>query len=265
MRYSALLLCVCFICIAPSVAQDTRALEQDLRNYYVGRSFDNYQPYLNREVWYDRDGNITENPTPVCTNIYGKLEVRRIAVRGDQIMVEATRSGLRPPMRDGQAVWPSYASREIVLRYKSDGQPWSVDAFDKAFQNSLKLRSSFVGLPPSTTAPQEGSDTKIVYLLDGAPVYRPGNGVTPPRQVVHSDPEYTDSARRAKAGGQVLLRFAVNEDGSVSNVISALPPLGFGLDQQSVRAARQWRFAPARLDGQPVKVDVRAETSFCLY
>jgi TonB family protein len=64
---------------------------------------------------------------------------------------------------------------------------------------------------------------------------------------------------------RVMLRFIVNEDGSVDNVISGQPPLGFGLDEQSVRTVQQWRFTPAMLDGQPVKADVRAETTFCLY
>lgn len=262
---SICLLCVCTLFGVMCAGQESKTLEQDLSSYYVGRSFENRQPYLNREVWYDRNGSITENPIPVCPSIYGRLEVKRISVRGDQIMVQATRSGLRPPMRNGQPVWPSYASRDIVLRYKSDGQPWSGDAFDKAFQNSMSARSSFVGLPPGTTAPAEGSDRRIAYIFEGSPVYRPGNGVTPPRQMDNQNPEYTESARRAKAGGHVLLRFIVNEDGSVSNVISALPPLGFQLDEQSVRTAQQWRFTPATLDGQPVKVDVHAETSFCLY
>ena len=265
MRWILLLVCASALVSAAAAAQDGSALEQELSNLYVGQTFDNHQPYLNREVWYDHDGNTTENPTPVCTNLYGKLQVTRVAVRDDQIMVQATRSGRRPAMRGGQQVWPSYASRDIVLRYKADGQPWTADAFDRAFQNSLHQRAKFVGLPPGTTTPPAGSDPRIIFFFNGTPVYRAGQGVTPPKNQNWIDPEYTESARRARAGGQVLLRFIVNEDGSVTDMTSAMPPLGFGLDEKAIHAAQRWQFTPGALDGQPVKVEVHAETSFCLY
>jgi TonB family protein len=246
-------------------AQDDKALEQELSNHYIGKVFDTVQPYLNREVWYDQDGNITGNPTPVCENLYGRLAVTRIAVRGDEVEVEATRSGQHPPMKDGRPVWPSYASREITLRYKSSGG-WNSDSFEQAFQNSLRPRGQFDPLPQGATPPPQGTDPRVLFFTNGSPVYHTGNGVTPPRgDDDRLGPKYTGTARRAHAGGRVMLRFIVNEDGSVDNVISGQPPLGFGLDEQAVRAAQQWRFTPAMLDGQPVKSDVRAETTFCLY
>ncbi len=248
------------------VAQENRALEQDLSNHYIGKVFDTAQPYLNREVWYDQDGNITENPTPVCQNLYGRLTVTRVRVHGDEVDVEVTRSGRRPAMRGGEPVWPSYAAREVTLRFKSSGG-WTADSFEQAFQNSLRPRGRFEGLPPGATPSPEGSDRRITFFFNGSPVYRAGNGVTPPRPAGRiPDPEYTESARRARAGGNVSLRFIVSEDGSVDNVTYALPALGFGLDQQAARTVQEhWRFTPALLDGQPVKFDLRAETSFCLY
>lgn len=250
----------------PGSAQDNRALEQELSNHYIGRSFDTAQPYLNREVWFDQDGNITEDPTPVCDSQYGHLQVTRVRVRGDEVDVEVSRSGKYSPMQNGRVVWPSYASHEVTLRFKAQGG-WTVDSFDKAFQNSLRPRGRFEGLPPGTTSAPEGSDRRIAYYFNGAPVYRVGSGVTPPRAIGPvRDPDYTDSARRARAGGRVPLRFIVNEDGSVADVTYALPPLGFGLDQQSARTVQeQWRFTPGMVDGQPVKVELRAETHFCVY
>lgn len=248
-------------------AQENRTLEQDLSNHYVGRSFDTAQPYVNREVWYDQEGNITENPTPGCESIYGALAVSKVRVRGDEVDVDVTRISKPRPPRFMQPPWPPYASREVTLRFKSPNG-WTVDSFDHAFQNSLRPRGRFEGLPPGSTPPPAGSDPRIAYLFNGAPVYQMGKGITPPRMDGRvPDPEYTDAARRARAGGRVMLRFIVNEDGSVENVTYALPPLGYGLDQQSARFVQErWRFStPAMLDGQPVKVDLRAETSFCLY
>lgn len=249
-------------------AQQDPGLEQDLTRAYVGQTIRTRQPYLNREVWYDRSGAITERPTPVCQSLFGVLEIKRVHVEGSRIDVEATRHGTRPAMRNGREMWPDYAAREIVLRFQSGGQPWTLSDFEQAFRNSVSPRGKFAKLPPGTTEPPPGSDSRIAYLLsDGTPVYRPGNGVTPPRMVPgqQSDPEYTDAARRARAGGTVILRFIVNEDGTTSNVMFAEPPLGFGLDEQSVRKVESWQFTPATLDGKPIKIDLHAETNFCTY
>ena len=268
MRSSAILAAAVLLLFSAAlgVAQDNRALEQELSNHYIGKTFNTAQPYLNREVWYDQDGNITENPTPVCPSLFGRLAVTRIRVRGDEVDVEVTRSSLRPAMRGGNPVWPPEAPREVTLRFKS-AAGWTVDSFDQAFQNSLRARGKFEGLPPGASEPPPGGDRRIVYYFNGGPVYRVGSGVTAPRPLGRmEDPQYTESARRARAGGVVPLRFIVNEDGSVDNVTYALPPLGFGLDQQSARIVQErWRFTPGTLDGQPVKVDLRAETSFCTY
>jgi TonB family protein len=53
------------------------------------------------------------------------------------------------------------------------------------------------------------------------------------------------------AAGTVTLTVVVEDDGRVSEakVLKSIP----SLDEPSVRAARQWRFEPARLDGRRVR------------
>jgi len=46
-------------------------------------------------------------------------------------------------------------------------------------------------------------------------------------------------------------------------VIRSLDPV-FGLDQEALKAARQWRFVPGRRQGQPVPVLVSIELTFTL-
>ena len=41
--------------------------------------------------------------------------------------------------------------------------------------------------------------------------------------------------------------------------------LGLGLDEKALEAVRQWKFEPARKDGQPVAVLVNVEVNFRLY
>ena len=53
-------------------------------------------------------------------------------------------------------------------------------------------------------------------------------------------------------------------DGRVHNARIARS-LGLGLDEKALEAVRQWKFEPARKDGQPVAVLVNVEVNFRLY
>lgn len=99
----------------------------------------------------------------------------------------------------------------------------------------------------------------------GGGVYRPGNGVTLPRVLREVKPQYTSDAMRAKVQGTVLLECVVRPDGSVGDVqvIRSLDPT-FGLDQQAIIAAKNWKFAPGTRLGEPVPVLITIELTFTL-
>jgi protein TonB len=99
----------------------------------------------------------------------------------------------------------------------------------------------------------------------GGGAYRPGNGVTVPRLLHEVKPSYTSDAMRAKVQGTVLIECVVRPDGGVSDVrvVRSLDPT-FGLDQEAVKAARQWRFLPGTRLGEPVPVLVTIELTFTL-
>jgi TonB family protein len=93
--------------------------------------------------------------------------------------------------------------------------------------------------------------------------YRPGKNVTSPVVLREVKPEYTTAARDAKTAGHVWLSCAVMPDGTVSDV-RVIRGLDRILDQKAIEALRQWRFAPGRRDGVPVRVDVDVEMAFTL-
>ena len=99
----------------------------------------------------------------------------------------------------------------------------------------------------------------------GGGAYRPGNGVETPRLLREVKPKYTAPAMRAKIQGEVLLECVVQPDGTVGNirVVRSLDPT-FGLDQEAIVAARQWRFAPGTRKGEPVPVLVTIAIAFTL-
>ena len=99
----------------------------------------------------------------------------------------------------------------------------------------------------------------------GGGAYRPGNGVLTPRLLHEVKPQYTAQAMRAKIQGEVLLECVIQPDGTVGaiRVLRSLDS-AFGLDQEAIKAARQWRFAPGTRQGQPVPVLVTIQIAFTL-
>jgi protein TonB len=99
----------------------------------------------------------------------------------------------------------------------------------------------------------------------GGGAFRPGAGITLPRVLREVKPQYTADAMRAKVQGTVLLECIVQEDGSVGpvKVVRSLDPI-FGLDQEAIKAARNWRFTPGMRLGEPVPVIITIELSFTL-
>jgi TonB family protein len=99
----------------------------------------------------------------------------------------------------------------------------------------------------------------------GGDVYGVGSGADNPRVLYQVKPQYTAQAMRVKIQGEVLLECVVESDGTVGRirVLRSLDSM-FGLDQEAIKAARQWRFAPARLKGRPVAMRVTIGIAFAL-
>lgn len=80
-----------------------------------------------------------------------------------------------------------------------------------------------------------------------------GEEVQRPQLIAHGRPFYTEAARRAGTRGAVVVEAIIEKDGSVSNP-NVLQHQPMGLDVSALDAACSWRFKPATLKGEPVKV-----------
>ena len=92
-------------------------------------------------------------------------------------------------------------------------------------------------------------------------VYKPGNGVTTPQLRHDVKASYTAEAMRAGVTGVVKMEAVVLIDGTVGEV-RVTEPLDPGLDDEAVKALKQWTFSPGTKDGRPVAVSVEVEMSF---
>ena len=82
--------------------------------------------------------------------------------------------------------------------------------------------------------------------------------------VYKPEPPYTEEARKKRVNGRVSLRALLSSTGRVTE-IKAINPLPNGLTESAIRVARQMRFFPAEVDGQPVSQWVMLEYNFNIY
>jgi TonB family protein len=114
-----------------------------------------------------------------------------------------------------------------------------------------------VNVPDSTFAftPRGAAEIKDVQL----PVLRPlGESSIPddpavmlPKVVARKPPELDEESRRHRIQGTVVLYVVISEKGLASRV-RVFRSLSPSLDEQVVKAVRQWGFAPAKKNGVPV-------------
>jgi TonB family protein len=92
-----------------------------------------------------------------------------------------------------------------------------------------------------------------------------GDGADPPVPLKEVKPTYTTDAYRQKVEGMVTVLARVEADGTVAYAeIDCSLDSVHGLDGQALKAAKQWVFRPARLNGRPVAVVVSIELDFRL-
>jgi periplasmic protein TonB len=105
--------------------------------------------------------------------------------------------------------------------------------------------------------PGEGGGT-------GGGLFHVGGGVSAPRPIYQTEPEFSEEARKAKFQGVCTIALIVGTDGRPSD-IHVQTSLGMGLDEKAIEAVKNWRFEPAMKDGHPVRVPIAIEVDFHLY
>ena len=123
--------------------------------------------------------------------------------------------------------------------------------FRKELLESLKFFSTHYSRPGSK--PQDAADPG-----------QPAPNTTRVQILEKPRPEYTDQARNNLVEGEIRLLVGFDADGTIGHIL-VLRTLGYGLDQQAVRAARRIKFVPATVDGKPVPTVMQVLYSFDIY
>jgi TonB family protein len=109
---------------------------------------------------------------------------------------------------------------------------------------------------------------RVQVTAAGTPIPRPvrtrvGGNVQPARLLKMARAIYPESAKAAGTEGTVLVHAVVLRDGSMGNPV-AFPSADAELAKAAVEAVKQWKYEPARLNGEPVEVVTAVEVEFRL-
>jgi TonB family protein len=146
---------------------------------------------------------------------------------------------LRAGRRSGEVVWLRWSLRLIGLALiRSDADESVSEQLWQTVSSSFKVDAVVLGVMREGEEPPPGTQ------IDG--------GVLNGKALELPKPAYPTIARAAHASGTVLVQVLIDEEG---NVVSAHAVEGHPLLQAAaVAAARQARFTPTLLEGEPVKV-----------
>jgi protein TonB len=92
---------------------------------------------------------------------------------------------------------------------------------------------------------------------------RVGGDVKAPIIVNRADPDYTESARRARIAGIVIVEAIIDRQGNVDQV-KVIKGLPMGLADEAVKAVKKWKFKPGTHNGQAVATIFNLTVNFRL-
>jgi len=98
----------------------------------------------------------------------------------------------------------------------------------------------------------------------GGGAFRVGNGVSAPRVIYQTEPEFSEEARKAKFQGTCILGLVVDAEGHPTN-IHVVSSLGMGLDEKAIESVKDWKFEPGQKNGHPVPTTINVDVDFHLY
>lgn len=198
-------------------------------------ALENFKEPIIKEVGLTLGLNNSTAGTAIKTQI-GTKEAEGVRLRS-----------VRNPKRTGEVIWLRLSSHLVALSFvRAD----AVEAVElrlwETVRFSLRVEAPVIGAIPKEDAGSARGPIK--------------GGVLNGKAVALPKPAYPPIARAVHASGTVVVQVLIDEEG---NVIAARAVSGHPLLQAaSVSAAREAKFSPTRLEGDPVKVSGVIEYNF---
>lgn len=184
-------------------------------------------------------------------------------------------AGLTPPSHGAP---PRFAVEQLIPSQLKpvDSPTLAVDPSINAQMNMAP--STNIGLLSSTlTGNSLGTNKGVGIGVDngsgydhgtvrgtGDHAYRPGGNISAPQVLFAPEPEFSETARRQKLSGNVLVYLIVDSNGRPTH-LRIVRGLGSGLDEKALEAVSHYKFKPAMQNGHAVPVEMNVDVNFQIF
>jgi TonB family protein len=224
--------------------------------------------YIGNHLRYSTDGTLESSAEPCPWTLCSKVFVEGVKIEEDRLILDCKRVVL------------SFEGKPLDAKHLRTREPVKIEVVSLSGPDEFIQAVPNIFLSPSTrlsdlvpaywrnivTRMEEGKsielgkDEKSNFVSPGVFKVEKG-GVTAPRIKRAPDPAYSRFARAAKKQGTIVLWGVVQEDGKMHDM-RIVRRLGFGLEEEAVKAIETWEFQPGRKAGQPVPVQLNIEINF---
>lgn len=112
-------------------------------------------------------------------------------------------------------------------------------------------------------APERSAARERQERADPEAIHQVSMEIDPPRKISGAQPQYTEAAREVRLQGVVIVQVIVGKTGDV-RCARPLVGLPLGLTEATLDAFSEWKYEPARLQGEPVAVFYNLTANFRL-
>jgi TonB family protein len=254
LKTGLLLIAVFFAACSASWSE---SVKDSLNNKYKGQVLALRTPFSQDKMTFDSAGQPLHAPPSGPWLAYGGLHVEKLELSKETLRLEGHRVGFTGQQKNNQEVLINLGNGvnvEIRLDHPIQSADDAYPVLNRVF--FLDADSANLAKPELRRAD---------YVISSERVYHIGDAETkPPRATYFPQPDFTDSARKAKFQGTVGLTIVVDKTGNVAR-IRLDKALGYGLDENAIEKAKMWRFTPATHNGEPVALETSTEINFSLY
>ncbi len=221
------------------------------------------------QMSFDSSGKALGKYTPVPFTEAG-MSVTSVKMMGDQLVLLGRRMGLEFESQ-GKPRWVRVEAEHYNgnIELKIAGAPGTEygPALDAIF--AADLASLTPSLPrywqryavTHFLPAQPKQDASVKPDVASAGLLHVSGRVRPPKVLESKEPDFTPVAKARRFSGVVQIYLWVIEDGSISHM-QITRAAGLGLDEAAMKAVSNYKFAPATLDGKPVKLDLYIDVNF---
>lgn len=270
----------CGVVIALSVAAAAQpaALAARLATEYQGKVLTLRAPAAphGRKIHFSSQGELLQGD-PSTWTVDGLVAVQNLALKRHALEIRGLQVTVVFPRHDDRTQFLPDRKRKVTITLDLPPNAEEATVMQTLFAVFLRDQEPLAPLLPPFWRPllerraagafraaAGGEILSGAKTQSGAPVWKAGKDVRPPRRLYAPRPAYSNLALSRRMEGVVRLYCVVNERGAPEQ-LHIISPLGYGLDEMALEAVSTWRFLPGTRQGRPVPVATTIDVIFRLY